>query len=118
MRTWIEAGLNPSASTDCPVTEVDPMPVIYNMVTRKTSNGTVLGPEHRLSMEEALHAYTGASAYASHEETIKGRLEPGQLGDIAVWERDLFTIDPEEITATRCDMTILGGRIVHEREGQ
>ncbi|RJE84494.1 amidohydrolase [Paracoccus onubensis] len=118
MRTWIEAGLNPSASTDCPVTEVDPMPVIYNMVTRKTSNGTVLGPEHRLSMEEALHAYTGASAYASHEETIKGRLEPGQLGDIAVWERDLFTIDPDQITATRCDMTILGGRVVHEREGQ
>lgn len=118
MRTWIEAGLHPSASTDCPVTEVDPMPVIYNMVTRKTSKGTVLGPEHRLSMEEALHAYTAASAYASHEEKIKGLLEPGMLGDIAVWERDLFTIDPEQITATRCDATILGGRVVHEREGQ
>ncbi|RMC36350.1 amidohydrolase [Paracoccus alkanivorans] len=118
MRTWIEAGLHPSASTDCPVTEIDPMPVIYNMVTRKTSKGTVLGPEHRLSMEEALHAYTAASAYASHEEKIKGLLEPGMLGDIAVWERDLFTIDPEQITATRCDATILGGRVVHEREGQ
>lgn len=118
MRTWIDAGLDPSASTDCPVTEIDPMPVIYNMVTRKTSSGTVLGPEHRLSMEEALHAYTSASAYASHEETIKGRLEPGQLGDIAVWDRDLFTIDPAEIIATRCDLAILGGRVVHERDGQ
>lgn len=117
MRTWIEAGLNPSASTDCPVTEIDPMPVIYNMVTRKTAQGTVLGADQRMSMEEALHAYGWASAYAAHEEGIKGRLEPGQLGDVAVWDRDLFAIDPEEITATRCDLTILGGRIVHERAG-
>lgn len=115
MRTWLEAGLEPSASTDCPVTEIDPMPVIYNMVTRKTSKGTVLGPEHRLSMEEALHAYSSASAYASYEENVKGRLENGQLGDIAIWEHDLFTIDPEEIAATRCDMTILGGQIVYQR---
>lgn len=115
MRTWLEAGLEPSASTDCPVTEIDPMPVIYNMVTRKTSKGTVLGPDHRLSMEEALHAYSSASAYASHEENVKGRLENGQLGDIAIWERDLFTIGPEDITATRCDMTILGGQIVYQR---
>src|SRR5699024_9112829 len=82
-RDWLNAGLDPSASTDCPVTEVDPRPVLYNMVTRKTSDGKVLGAEQRLSMEEALHAYTFASAYASHEEKIKGRLTSGQLGDVA-----------------------------------
>ena len=117
-RDWINAGLEPSASTDCPVTEVDPRPVIYNMVTRKTSGGQVLGEGQRLSMEEALHAYTSASAYGSHEEDIKGRLVPGQLGDVAVWDRDLFAIDPEEVLGVNCDLAILGGQIAYTREAQ
>lgn len=116
MRRWIDAGLHPSASTDCPVTEIAPMPVIYNMVTRKTQNGTVLGVDQALTIEEALHAYTWASAYAAHEETIKGQLLPGQLGDVAVFDRDLFDINPQEILDTQCDMTILGGEVVFERE--
>lgn len=115
-RDWIEAGLEPSASTDCPVTEVDPRPVIYNMVTRKTSGGQVLGEAQRLSMEEALHAYSAASAYGSHEEDIKGRLLPGQLGDVAVWDRDLFEIDPEEILGVNCDLAILGGKVAFRRD--
>lgn len=115
MRTWIDAGLHPSASTDCPVTEIAPMPVIYNMVTRKTNRGTVIGPEHCLTVEEALHAYTYASAYASHDEARKGQLVPGQLGDVAVFDHDLFEIDPEDILNTMCDLTILGGRVVHDR---
>lgn len=116
MRTWIEAGLNPSASTDCPVTEIAPLPVIYNMVTRKTREGTVLGAEHALSMEEALHAYSWSAAYAAREESVKGQLVPGQLGDVAVFDKDLFAIDPEQILETRCDLTILGGQVVYERE--
>ncbi|MFV0472664.1 MAG: amidohydrolase [Pikeienuella sp.] len=115
MRDWIEAGLNPSASTDCPVTEVDPMPVIHNMVTRETSGGAVLGADQALSMEEALHAYTQASAYASHEEGIKGRLEPGQLGDVAIWDRDLFAIAPDELLTVNCDMAVLGGEVAFDR---
>ena len=115
-RDWIAKGLNPSASTDCPVTEIAPLPVIYNLVTRKTRTGTVIGPEQRLSIEEALHAYTSASAYASHEERLKGRFEVGMLGDVAVFDRDLLTIDPEDILNARCDMTIRGGEIVYRRE--
>ncbi|KZZ29283.1 hypothetical protein A3753_27415 [Sulfitobacter sp. HI0082] len=91
------------------------MPVIYNMVTRKTRQGTLLGPDQTLSMEEALHAYTWASAYAAHEETLKGQLVPGQLGDVAVFDRDLFEIDAEEILETRCDLAVLGGNVVYER---
>ena len=114
-RDWIEAGLEPSASTDCPVTEVDPRPGLYNLVTRKTANGTVQGPDQRLSMAEALHAYTSAAAYAAHEEGLKGQLLSGHLADVAIWDRDLFEIDPEEILAARCDMTLLGGDIVFQR---
>lgn len=117
MRDWIEAGLNPSASTDCPVVEIDPMANIYTMITRKTEKGTELGPRHALSREEALHAYTQASAYAAHEESIKGTLAPGMLGDVAVFDTDLLTCAPEEILTARCDLTVLGGAVVYEREG-
>ena len=116
MRTWIDAGLNPSASTDCPVVEIDPFANLYTMVTRKTSAGTVLGAEHCLSIEEALDAYTRASAYAAHEEAIKGRLMPGQLADVAVFDTDLLTCAPEAILQARCDLTVLGGEVVFERE--
>jgi predicted amidohydrolase YtcJ len=115
MRTWMEKGLHPSASTDCPVCEIDPMPCLYGMVTRKTNRGTTLGPHEALSLEEALHAYTWAGAYGSKEEGIKGRLVPGQLGDVCVFSRDLFDAPPEAILDTVCDMTILGGDVVYER---
>lgn len=116
MRTWIENGLEPSASTDCPVVEIDPFANLYAMITRKTASGTVLGADQALSLEEALHAYTHAGAYASREEAIKGCLLPGRLADIAVFDRDLFAVSPEEIRAAACDITILDGRIVYRRE--
>lgn len=114
-RTWIERGLSPSASTDCPVTDIDPRAVIYNMVTRKTRNGKVFGPEQCLSIDEALHAYTFGSAYASHEEALKGRLQPGQLADIAVFDRDLTAVAPKALLEAVCELTLRGGEIVHER---
>ncbi|PJE38687.1 amidohydrolase [Pseudooceanicola lipolyticus] len=116
MRTWIDAGLHPSASTDCPVVEIDPFANLYSMVTRKTEKGTQIGTEHILTMEEALNAYTFESAYAAHEETIKGQLVPGQLGDVAVFDTDLLTCAAEDILTTRCDLTILGGRVVYQRD--
>lgn len=117
MRSWLEAGLHPSASTDCPVTDIAPMPNLYTMVTRQTNRGTVLGEDQCLSLDEALHAYTWASAYAAHEEGIKGRLVPGQAGDVAVFDRDLFSLEPEALLEARCDLTVLDGEIVFEREG-
>jgi predicted amidohydrolase YtcJ len=115
MRTWMQKGLHPSASTDCPVCEIAPMPNLYTMVTRRTHRGTVMGEAERLTLAEALHACTWAGAYGSREEAIKGRLAPGQLADVAVLSRDLFDGPPEAILDTVCDMTILDGRVVWER---
>lgn len=117
MRTWIDAGLHPSASTDCPVVEINPFVSIYTMITRKTENGTVIGADQVLSVEEALHACTYDGAYGSHEEDIKGCLIPGQLADVAVFDTDFFNVPAEDILSTRCDVTILGGKVVFEREG-
>lgn len=114
MRAFVDAGLDPSASTDCPVTPLNPFAGLYSMVTRKTWKGTVLGADQALTMEEALHAYTGAAAFSTHDESRKGRLVPGMLADIAVMSQDLLTIDPEEILNTRCILTLRGGEVVHE----
>lgn len=116
MRAWIEAGLEPSASTDCPVVEVDPFANFYTMVTRRTERGTRMGTDHILTPEEALHAYTYSSAYAAHEETIKGRLIPGYLADIAVFDTDILDCPAEAILSARCDLTVLGGKVVYSRE--
>lgn len=114
-RSWMDRGFHPSASTDCPVTDIDPRGVIYNLVTRKTRAGNVFGADQCLSIDEALHAYTYCSAYASHEEEVKGRLAPGQLADIAVFDRDLTRVAPEALLAAVCEITLRGGQIVHER---
>jgi predicted amidohydrolase YtcJ len=99
------------------VVEIDPFANLYTMVTRRTERGTDMGAAHRLTPEEALHAYTYASAYAAHEEGIKGRLVPGQLADIAVFDTDLLDCAPEEILAARCELTVLGGEVVHGSAG-
>ena len=121
MRTWLERGLHPSASTDCPVVEIDPRPNLYTMITRKTQQGTLLGADQALTLDEALEAYTYAGAYAAHEEGIKGRLTPGQLGDVAVFDTDFFAAveagEPERLLEAHCDLTILGGEVVYRREG-
>lgn len=85
------------------------------MITRKSRKGTELGADQRLSMAEALHAYTALGAYTQFAEAEKGTLSPGKLADVAVFSRDLFAATPEEVRDdTHCAMTIIGGKVVHE----
>ncbi len=73
-------------------------------------------PEQKISVAEAVHAYTVGSAYAAMEDNIKGSLEPGKLADIAVLSSDIFHIDPVEIQNTKVDTTIFDGKIIFERK--
>ena len=73
-------------------------------------------PGECVGIEEALQAYTEFGAFSQKQEHVKGRLVPGQLADVAVFSRDLLTASPEDILKdTRCDLTILGGKVVFER---
>lgn len=115
MKTWLRDGLAAAASTDAPVCDINPFPNLFTMVTRKTSRGTVLGGDQRLTMEEALHAYTELGAYVNKAENHRGRLVPGLAADVAVFSRDLLSADPEAILGdTRCDLTIRGGAVVYD----
>jgi predicted amidohydrolase YtcJ len=119
MRTWLEEGHHPSASSDCPVSTVDPFVNLFTMLTRKTNRGTVMGPEEALTAEQAVHCQTWCGAYTQFAEDRRGTLEPGMFADIAVLSRDIFAAEPEDILrATRCDITLRGGTPIFDRHGE
>jgi predicted amidohydrolase YtcJ len=117
MRDWIAAGLKPAASSDAPVCDVNIWPNIYTMLTRKTSRGTVISPGQTLAIDEVIAAYTDFGAYVNRCEDSRGRLLPGMAADIAIFSRDLSKATPEQLLhETRCDITIIAGKIVFEAE--
>jgi predicted amidohydrolase YtcJ len=119
MRTWLEEGHHPAASSDCPVSTVDPFINLYTMVTRRTNKGTLLGPEEALTVEQAVHCYSWCGAYSQFAEDRRGTLEPGMLADIAILSRDIFASDPEQILKdTRADITLRDGQPIFDRHGE
>jgi predicted amidohydrolase YtcJ len=119
LRTWIERGFQPAASSDAPVCDANPFPNFYTMLTRKTSRGTVIGGSEAVTMTQALQAFTAFGAYVNKAEHHRGTLVPGMAADIAVFSRDLFSASPEEVRDdTSCDLTLLGGQPVHDSLGQ
>ena len=113
--TWDRLAMKPSTGSDSPVCSPDPFPNLHAMLTRQTINGTVLNASEILTAEAALRAFTEHGAYSTGDEDVKGRLLPGMLADITVFSRDLLTADPADIlNDTRCELTVLDGRIVHD----
>jgi predicted amidohydrolase YtcJ len=104
--------------SDWYVAPPSPLEGIYAAVTRRTLDDKNPGgwvPKQRITVEEALRAYTSGAAYASFEESLKGTLAPGFVADIVILDRDLFTIPPEQIRDARVDLTVVGGKVVYER---
>jgi hypothetical protein len=95
---------------------VSPNPFVglYALVTRKNNRGQEIAPHEAISREEALWTYTAAGTWLTREEDLKGTLEPGKLADLAVLDRDYFTVPDEEIKEIRVEMTVLGGRLIYE----
>ena len=119
LRTWFDLGLKPATGSDAPVCDPNPFPNVYTMLTRKTWRGTVMDEAQCVSIDEALQAYTEFGAFSQKQEAVKGRLVPGYLADVAVFSRNLLTAAPEEILKdTRCDLTILNGKVVFDRAAQ
>jgi predicted amidohydrolase YtcJ len=118
MKTWLAEGAHPAASSDCPVSTVDPFVNLFAMLTRQTRRGTVMGPEERLTAEEAVHCYTWCGAYTQFAEDRRGTLEPGMQADIAVLSQDIFTIEPEAVLQTRADLTLREGLPLFDRHGE
>ena len=115
MRSLIESGAHVSFGSDWFVAPATPIEGIYAAVTRSTlDDGNPDGwvPAQKVTVEQALRAYTVEAAYASFEEDLKGMLKPGMLADMVLLDRDLSNIAPESIRETRVVKTIVGGRVV------
>jgi predicted amidohydrolase YtcJ len=94
-----------------------PLEGIYAAVTRRTlddKNPDGWMPDQKITVEQALKAYTYNAAYASFEEEIKGSLEPGKLADYVILEKDITKIDPAEIRGVKILKTVVGGKTVYE----
>jgi predicted amidohydrolase YtcJ len=104
--------------TDTPVEDVDPIQCYYASVSRRLKDGTVFFPDQRMSRMEALRSYTINNAYAAFEEGSKGSLNVGKLADVTVLSRDILTVAEEEIRSTKVDCTIVGGKVMYEREAR
>jgi predicted amidohydrolase YtcJ len=118
-RSLLDAGAVLAFGSDWFVAPLEPLMGIYAAVTRRTldgkhPNGWV--PEQKISVAEAVHAFTYGSAYASFDEKVKGTLEIGKLADLAVLSADIFGIDPVEIAKTKVVLTVFDGRVVYQRE--
>jgi predicted amidohydrolase YtcJ/beta-lactamase class A len=117
-RTLLDTGATLVFGSDWFVAPLSPVLGIHAAVTRQTIDGKNPGgwiPEQRITVEEAVRAYTTAAAYAEFAEKSKGTLEPGKLADIVVLSQDIFRIKPDEIQKTKVTHTIVGGRVVYEK---
>ena len=108
-------GVKLAFGTDYPVEPVAPFRGLYAAVTRKSEDGKQeYYPEQKLTIQQALAAYTTGSAYAEFAEKQKGTLAPGMLADFVVLDRDLTEIPPAQILGTRVLRTVVGGKTVYE----
>lgn len=114
MKSLLNAGMVLPGSTDSPVSDGEPILSIHDMVNRRTSSGALFGPDERVSIAEAVRAYTYGSAYAIGQETRRGTIAPGMLADVVVLTDDLFDVDPTTIREVGIGATIVGGEVVHD----
>lgn len=117
-RSLIDAGATLMFGSDWVVAPLDPLLGIWAAVTRHTIDGRNPGgwvPEQKISVDEALRAYTSANARGVFAEQRRGTLRRGSLADLVILDRDLRSISADSITSARVMLTVVGGRVVFER---
>jgi predicted amidohydrolase YtcJ len=117
-RSLLDHGVILAAGSDWTVAPLDPLAGIYAAATRRTTDGKHPDgwyPEQKISLEEAVRAYTTNGAFAEFSEATKGKITVGYLADLVVLDQNIFELPPEEIIEARVRTTIVGGRIVFRR---
>jgi predicted amidohydrolase YtcJ len=115
VRAYLDHQVEIAAGTDAPVVPFPPLWTMYHFVTRQTISGGVLGPEQRITREEALRIATMGNARLTFEEGSKGSIEPGKLADFVVLDEDILEADPKRIEQMKVLMTVAGGNTVFAR---
>ncbi len=109
LRSFIDAGIPCTMSSDYPPGPFEPMMFLQSAVTRTDIKGNVWGPKQRITIAEALHVATMNGAHASFEEKLKGSIEVGKLADLVVLGRDPLKEDPSTLVTIPVERTMVGG---------
>ena len=115
-RSATEMGIVVAGNSDSPVSAAEPLLRIQSMVTRRTAEGKVYGPEQKVSVETAIRIWTMGSAYASFEEDIKGSNEVDKLADFVVLSQDPTQVPPDRIKDINVERTYMSGKLAFARE--
>lgn len=118
-KSVLKAGGHLAFGSDWPVVTINPWPGLQIAVTREDFEGKPAGgwiPGEKLTLEEAIRAYTIGGAYALNEENIRGSIEPGKLADLILLSQNIFEIPASRIRHTYSVLTVVGGRIVHQSD--
>jgi len=120
-RSLLEAGATLAFGSDWYVAPLNPLLGIYAAATRRTlddknPNGWI--PEQKITVEEAIKAYTFGSAYAEFQETAKGTITVGKLADLVILSDDIFTMNPNDIGKTKVLTTVVDGKVIYESAGK
>ncbi len=114
-REWLEAGVPVALGSDAPSTPwITPQVTLFGAVTRVTFSNQRYEPDQAMTVQEALRAHTMGSAYAAHEEDVKGSLAVGKMGDMAVWGEDPYAPSVEGLWKRPIEMTLVGGEVVYD----
>ena len=118
-RSLLDSGARLAFGSDWTVAPLDPLPGIKAAVTRQTLDGKYPEgwvPEQKITVQEALRAYTAGNAYAVFAEGSRGVLKPGYRADLVVLDRDITRVAPPIIEEAKVVATVVGGRVVFRRE--
>lgn len=117
-RTLLDTEAPLAFGSDWTVATLDPLWGVYAAVTRRTLDGKNPGgwvPEQKISVDEALRAYTAANAWAVFADQQWGTLAPGRFADVVVLDHNLFTMAPESLATARVAVTVVGGKVVYRK---
>jgi predicted amidohydrolase YtcJ len=117
-RTFLDEGVRMNFGSDWAVAPLDPILGIDAAVNRATLDGRHPEgwfPEQKITVAEAVRAYTLENAYAAFMEAKTGSITPGKYADLVLLDQDLFRIPSSRIKDTRVDLTVMGGKVVYER---
>lgn len=112
---FLRKGVTLAFGTDYPVEPITPFRGIYAAITRRSEDGkATYFPEQKLTIDQAIAAYTAGSAFAEFSEKDKGTLQPGMLADFVVLDRDITAVVAERVLQTKVSRTVVGGKTVYQ----
>lgn len=115
-RSFLDAGVMIAAHSDHPCAPFPPLMAIHGLVNRTTRTGKPIGQSQKISVVEAIKLYTVNAAYQSFDEISLGSIEMGKLADMVVLGEDILSVPPERIIGIPVEMTLVGGKIIYQKQ--